>query len=452
MRTAIQRSLVPIMALALLAGCSSKTDSIPLFDVVPGETAEDTAPVDTPQFDTLPDTPEVEDVGGDLDVPEVPDAADTMDVMDAVDATDTVDAVDAVDAMDTLDTADIPDTCVPDCWAKDCGDDGCGGLCGECTEEGFECIEGFCKCPTECDGKNCGPDGCGGLCGICNVGTECLDGVCVDCAPDCTDRVCGPDGCGGLCGFCAYGEICTILGECQDDICALNCDIEPDGFKQCGSDGCGGYCGFCLGASDCGADGLCYDTGCTGSCDGIACGLDGCGGVCGYCPDGDYCTPEGQCIPHPCGDVGVKGACVGEFTLQKCVNLEVVETNCLTIADHMCAWDEDNGEYNCIPEEPCVPSCLDGEGSPKECGTDGCWGWCGVCPNGWGCLGNACRPGPGAECSWIDSTVGACFDHEWWFCSGGKLYGYDCFAKELKTCGYSPEFNFGQGGYGCVDF
>jgi len=33
--------------------------------------------------------------------------------------------------------------CVPDCWNKECGDDGCSGDCGEC-DEGTTCNDGLC--------------------------------------------------------------------------------------------------------------------------------------------------------------------------------------------------------------------------------------------------------------------------------------------------------------------
>ena len=36
--------------------------------------------------------------------------------------------------------------CMPDCWWKECGDDGCGGSCGTCTTGG-ECAAGECKYP-----------------------------------------------------------------------------------------------------------------------------------------------------------------------------------------------------------------------------------------------------------------------------------------------------------------
>lgn len=45
--------------------------------------------------------------------------------------------------------------CVPDCEGKECGDDGCGGSCGQC-EMGYYCDDGICvECPpgtADCDG------------------------------------------------------------------------------------------------------------------------------------------------------------------------------------------------------------------------------------------------------------------------------------------------------------
>jgi hypothetical protein len=55
------------------------------------------------------------------------------------------------------------DTC--SCVNKNCGDDGCGGSCGTCSD-GVTCNNGVC-CNKNCSGKNCGDDGCGGSCGTC---------------------------------------------------------------------------------------------------------------------------------------------------------------------------------------------------------------------------------------------------------------------------------------------
>ncbi len=120
--------------------------------------------------------------------------------------------------------------CVPDCEGKQCGDDGCSGVCGICTTEGQECIDGTCKTPEEppdcvpsCDGKQCGSDGCGGNCGQCTTGLcqggQCLGGA--NCVPDaelvCVDgQVWNADSCGNatsLAEDCGHG--------CQDGKCLL---------------------------------------------------------------------------------------------------------------------------------------------------------------------------------------------------------------------------------------
>ena len=64
--------------------------------------------------------------------------------------------------------------CTPNCDGKECGDDGCGGVCGTC-QEGETCNDnGSCvsECVPNCDGKECGDDGCGDVCGICNSGND----------------------------------------------------------------------------------------------------------------------------------------------------------------------------------------------------------------------------------------------------------------------------------------
>jgi len=102
----------------------------------------------------------------------------------------------------------------PEGVAKQCGDDGCGGLCGAC-EAGHPCgANGLCgACQPQCAGKACGPDGCGGACGTCDEGLLCEVGACVACQPQCGAKACGDDGCGGVCGTCAEGTVCST-GAC----------------------------------------------------------------------------------------------------------------------------------------------------------------------------------------------------------------------------------------------
>jgi hypothetical protein len=128
----------------------------------------------------------------------------------------------------TGDPGAAPDTaCVPACTGKACGDDGCGGSCGECTGVDNECVDGQCvaMCAPACTGKQCGDDGCGGSCGVCYDAQGAVDaslckadGTCVDetCVPACTGKACGDDGCGGSCGGCFDYQQCTD-GQCVGD-------------------------------------------------------------------------------------------------------------------------------------------------------------------------------------------------------------------------------------------
>ena len=105
-----------------------------------------------------------------------------------------------------------PDTegcCEPQCDGLECGDDGCGGECGvcdanaecnvdglcQCTEEATVCGELCCDgsdicfedvcCTPDCEGKDCGDDGCGGSCGECGAEwEECAEGACEELCPD----------------------------------------------------------------------------------------------------------------------------------------------------------------------------------------------------------------------------------------------------------------------------
>jgi hypothetical protein len=73
----------------------------------------------------------------------------------------------------------------PDClkWDEPAGCDD-GYLC----EEG-ECIE---ICVPDCEGLECGEDGCGGNCGDCEDGSYCQEGICQE---ECvSDEGCTEDG------------------------------------------------------------------------------------------------------------------------------------------------------------------------------------------------------------------------------------------------------------------
>lgn len=118
--------------------------------------------------------------------------------------------------------SDDPDCggCTPSCGARVCGDNGCGGSCGECALGESCTAAGACQgCIPDCGTSVCGSNGCGGSCGSCASTESCnADGQCVaDCVPSCAGKTCGSNGCGGSCGGCGSGEACTAAGTCEQD-------------------------------------------------------------------------------------------------------------------------------------------------------------------------------------------------------------------------------------------
>ena len=264
---------------------------------------------------------------------------------------------DCVDPDDDGDGIEDPVDCqplnpeVPSCSGKICGDDGCGGSCGDCPAQ-HACVGGDCVCEPDCTGKICGDDGCGGSCGGCPTQHACVGGACV-CEPDCNGKICGDDGCGGSCGGCPAQHAC-VGGTC---ICQPDCS-----GKSCGGDGCGGSCGGCPSQHVC-SGGKCV---CQPNCSGKSCGGDGCGGSCGGCPSQHVCS-GGKCVCQPncsgksCGGDGCGGSCGG------------------CPSQHVCSGG------TCV----CQPNC-----SGKSCGSNGCGGSCGKCGTGYKCSNNQCKCGP----------------------------------------------------------
>ena len=130
--------------------------------------------------------------------------------------------------MDTPVGKDIP--CMPDCTDKECGADGCGGVCGVCR--GGDCVEWMCEYstpPPECDEDDykcegekivwCELDEDGVMAwsdpAACPGGKSCVEGQGCVCLPVCAGKECGDDGCGGVCGQCLFDAQC-VAGACSD--------------------------------------------------------------------------------------------------------------------------------------------------------------------------------------------------------------------------------------------
>ena len=229
-----------------------------------------------------------------------------------------------------------------------CGDDGCGGDCGDCPTGALCDPDGLCMYP---EGHFCAPspDGSPG-CPSCPEGVEacvcaeapkCCNGAwdayCVEisaskctsgCEPDSYCRGnpygvgdqayvvrpdCGPDQFGRACGTCPPGERCHAGATCRPGFAdtAQPCEVDPDCTSgRCLAQAAGGVCTLaCTHAAQCPEGwvcdpellpepwrGLCRPQEvCFPSCTDGGCGPDGCGGTCGDCPAGEACTPAGTC-------------------------------------------------------------------------------------------------------------------------------------------------------------
>ncbi len=332
---------------------------------------------------TASDTP----TGGDATT-----ASDTATGGDISTAGDTATGGDTATAGDTVTTGDTVTADVP---KPVCGDGKC-----EAGEFNSTC-PADCKaaCQPACDGKQCGANGCGGVCGVCGetkactdagkcvaVATTCGDGECEpgenptncakDCKPTCTancaGKPCGDiDGCGGLCsGPCPGGGTCTADKNCQ-------------GGSLCGNGTCdpGETNANC--ATDCKPD-------CTPACGGKSCGPNGCGGSCGLCGTGKACTDEGQCVAL--GPVCGNGMCeAGESNASCPADCKPTGPVC---GNGMCETGETNANCpaDCKPTGPVCGNgtCEAGETSAScaaDCKTTGgsCVGKCGGQSNGCYC-------------------------------------------------------------------
>jgi hypothetical protein len=128
------------------------------------------------------------------------------------------------------------------CDGRACGLDGaaCGLSCGGCYAFAQSSCKvtgstSACTCQADCEGRSCGNDGCGGSCGVCTNGLCNADGICTpNCVPDCSGLACGAAPCDTFCGICPAGETCTGDNRCVD--CLGNDDC-PEG-EICDAEAC----------------------------------------------------------------------------------------------------------------------------------------------------------------------------------------------------------------------
>ena len=310
--------------------------------------------------------------------------------------------------------------------------------------DGHAQCTGLCEPLCELPPNFCGADaaGCGTLCNACMPGFSCPDwaldvppGEAVPCEDTCScaGKVCGDDGCGGYCGECQAGYVCQV-GQCvylgyscaEGYECILGCDAMPPGncmdaclagtspeaqeplkaLVTCVLEYCGDWLPGCVQEV---IDGPCaqYEekcVSCTPSCFGKECGTDGCGGSCGVCPDGFGCQ-QGKCIGQgSCKEVlecVMNSQAPPDITLPLCLSQATPDSQATFLKLASCVEDACN---NFEPSTPCYQQAIAGPCAKpytqctdcvpyctgKECGADGCGGWCGFCPDGYDCDNGKC--------------------------------------------------------------
>ena len=304
-----------------------------------------------------------------------------------------------VDASgDTRATELDADPCEPQCEERECGENGCGGSCGNCfsIEGAIDpslCMEGGLCCQPHCGEVECGDDGCGASCGSCGLEATCQEGQCIpDCVPDCGGKQCGSDKCGGDCGICDEGDECDANGQCKAK-CVPDC-----GGKECGDDGCEGSCGACTGGDKC-QDGVCGE--CVPDCDGKECGFDGCTGTCGSCQENGKCK---------------SGSCDCKYGYQWSPDETACWPECVEGAEN----NSESGQCECpagshwnLDESGCWPDCP--EGAHNDAASGDC-----VCDEGleWSPDGEQCWPTCSENSHWSP-------EEQECLCDDGAVVGLD---------------------------
>lgn len=192
-------------------------------------------------------------------------------------------------------------SCLSHCGYQTVG--GCWCDAG-CVQRGDCCVDvDHCFCTPSCVGKTCGDNGCGGSCGQCTDAAKpyCDGGACgATCKPNCANKQCGNDGCGGSCGDCDKGTTCSTEQQCVPN--AWYCDAHL--YATAGP----------LATCDCGCgapDPDCYAKGPTTGCPNAAtCEADK--GTCAakWCASQGACAKPSWCVgDYAVGDGTRKGVC-----------------------------------------------------------------------------------------------------------------------------------------------
>lgn len=326
-------------------------------------------------------------------------------------------SVEDVGGEDDIGSEEDIAACIPDCFNKVCGDDGCGNSCGECAGDGA-CNAGQCEFDT----------------GACiTILSDCVSNLPISADQACASFI-GQD----LTCFSAMSSAYAVSG--CDELCG-NSGFATSAVEAICSSGCGTLKQslISLGLF---SDALCSScNACVPNCSGKQCGSNGCGGQCGTCSTSQTCE-GGKCIAksNDCEDAVV--ACAPGLPVEPALacGLIATETKCQAalIKAHQsggctkkCATANGAGigavqalcSSDCASTKTqmeslglfvgswcsaclCTPQC-----SGKTCGSDGCGGQCGVCGDGMTCNASGqCVGNTTAKCKDVNVPLGICID------------------------------------------
>ena len=333
-------------------------------------------------------------------------------------------------------------TCKPDCGARKCGDDGCGGSCGTCSAPAPSCgDDGQCtnKCVPFCDGRTCGSDGCGGTCGNCAKDATCAEsGHCVptswhcsvhafadkagcDCGcgavdPDCKDSKAVVFGCPTAKTKCGGNGVCDVKFCTADSAC--NADQVCSGAYYQSKARFAGVCaGPVAGGLQAGADCEAH-----AGCSSQLCIAGHCATHCGKdtdCPTGLNCLARPLSLGKALSISGFTGVCQKvNGTAKACAkqaDCAATGETCVALVDattlqarHVCS----SPDFALAPGEACPSSgCGDGlfcvgSANGPVC-TRPCPGGAADCPSGWTC-GTTALHNAGTHASGDDPKVTVC--------------------------------------------
>jgi hypothetical protein len=353
-------------------------------------------------------------------------------------------------SADTGEDSQEEEVCVPQCGEKLCGENGCGGLCGLCTDN-LVCENGKCVPPvSDCTDKPCSK---GYYCDL--ISKQCVKGCITDehcpeyqtcntskqececqkgyhfCEEVCMDSA-SVDHCGNSCTPCEPPK--NSKPVCNGFSCTYKCD---KGYNDCKNncyskdEYCKGACGSVYGNS-CSLSGDC--------CEGYYCIGSKCLKKTGdSCSKKEECASGMQCESNKCCVPFENSGC--ETDSQCCAGNICVKGKCFLPPQSKCTKDEECGgignQLYCLEEKCCIQ-----DYSEYPCSADAdCCGKSDQClPSkkceACGIHGELCKEDN--DCCGYDVKKGAC--------ESGKCcykYNYNCTTSADCCKGYYCDYDYG---------